>query len=132
MSERFLLDANLSPITREFPESTFNLDVTDLLSLSLGYLTDLDVVELARREGRIIVTLDLDFGEIYHQRAGGDLGVIIVRLADQTVESVNRVLERFFRTEAASIPLDRSLVVVEAHRVRIRIDPQPRLTRLRS
>lgn len=49
MSERFLLDANLSPITREFPESTFNLDVTDLLSLSLGYLTDLDVVELARR-----------------------------------------------------------------------------------
>jgi predicted nuclease of predicted toxin-antitoxin system len=82
-------------------------------------LRDREVVTLAKLEGRVIVTFDLDFGEIYHAEQRGRVGVIILRIRDQTVDSVNRVLERFFESEAANIPLERSLVIIEETRVRI-------------
>ena len=58
----------------------------------------------------MLITHDLDFGELYHLKERGDFGVIILRLADQTVESVNRVLGQFFSDPAtAEIPLTTSL-----------------------
>ncbi len=62
---KFLLDANLSPRTRAYLSHTFHFDVTDLQSRQLGTLPDEDVIVLAKAEGRIIITLDKDFGEIY-------------------------------------------------------------------
>jgi predicted nuclease of predicted toxin-antitoxin system len=119
----FLLDANLSPETRAFLVASFNLDVTDLVSLGLSHMRDVDVVELAKREGRVIITFDLDLGEIYHRKERGRLGVTILRLADQTIESVNNVLRRFFQTQAATIPLERSLIVVDESRIRVVSEP---------
>src|SRR5512144_2177385 len=43
----------------------------------------------AKREQRVIVTLDQDFGEIYYLRERGRVGVLVLRLRDQTVASVN-------------------------------------------
>lgn len=120
---KFLLDANLSPETRQYLTATFGFDVVDLLSLRLGHLVDPQVVELAKRDDRVIITFDLDLGEIYHRRERGQLGVIILRLADQTVESVNRALDHFFRTTAGSIALERSLVVVSDRNIRITPEP---------
>lgn len=114
---RLLLDANLSPETSRYLASAFDLDVIDLLSLGLGHLSDPEVADLAARERRVVITFDLDWGEIYHQRR--QLGVIILRLADQTVESVNRTLEHFFRTSAPGTSLEHSLVIVREQRVRI-------------
>ncbi len=116
----FLLDANLSPKTAQFLTATFGFDVVSLLATQQGTLRDADVVVVARREGRTIITLDLDFGELYHERRPLGIGVIILRLEDQTVASVNRALARFFRSVAASIDLSRSLVIIEEARVRVR------------
>lgn len=74
---------------------------------------------MAVREERVVITLDLDWRQWYHRRQQRPLGVIILRLAGQTVESVNRALDDFFRTRAAAIPLDCSLDVIEAGRVRV-------------
>lgn len=115
----FLLDANLSPETRRFLEQRFGLDVMDLLTTGLGHLSDEDVVALAKRERRVIVTLDRDFGEIYYRRERGQIGVTVLRVRDQTVEGINAVLERFFTSEASSIDLDHSLVIVEPDRLRV-------------
>jgi predicted nuclease of predicted toxin-antitoxin system len=115
----FLLDANLSPESARYLAVAFGLDVTDLISQGLGHLRDQEVVELAKREDRVIITFDLDIGEIYHRRNRGRFGVILLRLDDQTVEAVNRVLDRFFRSEAATIALERSLVVIDDRRVRV-------------
>jgi predicted nuclease of predicted toxin-antitoxin system len=119
----FLLDANLSPETTSFLVAAFGIDVTDLMSRGLSHLRDIEVVELAKREGRVIITFDLDLGEIYHRKERGRLGVIMLRLNDQTIEAVNSVLDRFFRTQAATIPLERSLVVIDETRVRIVSEP---------
>lgn len=116
---RFLLDANLSPKTAQFLTDTFGFDVVSLLTLRQGALRDEDVIALATGERRIIITLDLDFGELYYLRGQVGMGVSILRLNDQTVEWVNQTLERFFRDAAPTLELERALVIVEETRVRV-------------
>ncbi len=117
---RFLFDANLSPETARYLATTFGSDVLDLVGHRLGHLTDGAMVALAQQEQRVIITLDKDFGELYHRRARGQLGVIILRLRDKSIESVNEVLGRFFLSQANEIPWGSSLVVIDEKRVRIR------------
>ncbi len=116
---KLLLDANLSPETRRYLIKIFAFDIIDLITENQAQLPDEDVVKLAIREKRIVVTFDLDFGEIYHFREKGNLGVIILRLEDKTVESVNKMLHQFFREEAEHINLYKSLVVIEEKGIRI-------------
>jgi hypothetical protein len=59
---------------------------------------------------------DLDFGEIYHRRQRGKLGAIVLRLDNQTVEAVNHVVWRLFSEIAATVPLERPLVVLDDER----------------
>ena len=114
----YLLDANLSPETASFLATEFGFGVVDLGSLRLASSTDDDVVVLAKRLHRVVITFDLDFGHIDH-RDPGTFGVIILRLEDQTVESVNRALARFFRQDAVGIALETSLVELDADRARV-------------
>lgn len=115
---RFLLDANLSLETAAFLRESLQLDAVSLTPEQLT-LKDPQIVALARSQGRVIITFDLDFGELYHFREQGQLGVIILRLEDQTVESVNAVLATFFASNLTDVDLDRSLVVIDERRVRI-------------
>ena len=116
---KLLLDANLSPETRRYLTKTFAFDVIDLITENQAKLSVEDVVNLARKGKRIVVTFDLDFGEIYHFREKGNLGIIILRIEDRTVESVNKMLYRFFREEAKHINLYKSLVVIEEKGIRV-------------
>ena len=114
---KLLLDANLSPKTAEFLRSRYNFDVIDLLSLKLGLLTDEEVATFAHKQKRIIITFDLDFGRIY-QNDKFNPGVVILRIEDQTVESVNLVLQNFFNSHDEK-ELTSSLIIVEDKRIRI-------------
>ena len=113
---KFLLDVNLSPQTGAFLRETFGFDV---VRSTPPELPDEAVVALAKREQRVIITLDQDFGEIYYLSERGRIGVLVLRLRDQTIESVNRVLAAFLQTQAHDIDLDTSLVVLEEQQVRV-------------
>ncbi len=115
----FLLDANLSPRTAEHLVKTHGLDVIHVRDRRPGTIPDEEIVALAKTEGRVIITFDTDFGEIYHFRERGAIGVIVLQLRDQTVEAVHRVLDQFFRENAGTIALDTSLVVLERDKVRV-------------
>jgi predicted nuclease of predicted toxin-antitoxin system len=114
-----LFDANLSPEVAVFLNLTFGFDAVHLRTRGLAGLPDGDVLALAKREGRVIVTCDLDFGEIYRRWERGQIGVIVLRLENETPASVNPVLARFFRQEAANIDLATSLVVLDGNRTRV-------------
>lgn len=116
---KLLLDANLSPKTREHLTEKFNFNVIDLISENKYSLTDEKVIQLAKKEKRIIITFDLDFGEIYYFSEKGKVGIIVLRIQDQTLESVNKVLDKFFRKEARNIDLEKSLVVIDENKIRI-------------
>jgi len=115
---KLLLNANLSPKTAEFLRK-LGFDVKCLLEEGLGSITDDQVINIAKKEKRVIVTFDLDFGEIYHFREEGRLGIIVVRLKNQTVESVNKALKKFFKDIGSNLDqLSKGLTVVEERRYR--------------
>ena len=116
---KFLLDANLSPKTREHLRKKFNFDIIDLITENKHGLTDEKVIKLAKKEKRVIITFDLDFGEIYYFSERGKVGIIVLRIGNQTVESVNKALDRFFKKEAKNIDLEKSLVVIDEAKIRI-------------
>src|SRR3989344_2542575 len=92
---KLLLDANLSPMTADFLRK-LKLNVESLIEEGLYSLEDSEVVKFAKREKRVIVTFDYDFAEIWYFKKKGKIGVIHLRLKDQTVENVNVVLKDFF------------------------------------
>lgn len=120
----FLADENISP------ESADHLEALGYPCHSLQrdwphQLTDREIMALAQREGRIVLTHDLDFGEIYYLAEKGEVGIIVLRLRHQTVEVVNSVLERFLIAGALSQEeLRRSLVVVSENRYRVYEGPK--------
>ena len=80
---------------RPFLEEAFDFDVAHVrayYSLYPSGLSDEDIVAIAKRERRVVVIFDLDFGEIYCLRERGAFGALVLRLRDQTAESVNRTL----------------------------------------
>lgn len=119
----FLLDANLSPKTAAFLRETFDLDVVHQRDVLPGSPSDEEVAAYAKREGRIILTFDLGFGERYAHQDRGQLGIVVLRLHNHRRLAVEQVLARFFATDAPTINLETSLVIIEEHRVRV-VSPQ--------
>lgn len=113
-----LLNANLSPETAGFLRKEFGFDVRCIIEENLGKMPDQEIAALAKKEKRVIVTSDLDFGQIYHFDDSSRLGVIVLRLSDQTIENVNAKLKKFFTDYKDYQTLNHSLVVVEDKRYR--------------
>jgi len=61
---RFLADAGLSPKTVEFLKHLGH-EATHVRELGLERARDSELVERARVDGSVIVTFDLDFGDIF-------------------------------------------------------------------
>jgi hypothetical protein len=122
---KFLLDANLSPKTASYLRRTLGIDVVAILDLDLGSLPDRDVVTFARQQGRVIITFDRDFAEIYHRSDPGALGVIHLQLPGELhfIPEINRILEHFFREFAPGIDLPHALVTITERLVSI--TPRP-------
>lgn len=117
----------MSPKTAHYLGRTLGLDVVAILDLDLGLLPDRDVVALAREQGRVIITFDRDFAEIYHRSDPGAFGVIHLRLPNKwhLVPEVNRILERFFLELAPGIDLPHALVTITERLVSITHRPPP-------
>lgn len=116
---KFLLDANLSPKIGRYLSEQFGLDVTSLLTLGRGEISDHEVLRLARSSGRVIITLDEDFAR--PQTAAGRVGQGIIYLAlpnsRRYVPEIQHVLATFFQHHAAAIDLERSLVILSEDRI---------------
>lgn len=60
---KFLADAGISPKALAFLNAAGH-DAVHVRQIGLQRATDAEIVRRARQEGRIVLTLDLDFGEI--------------------------------------------------------------------
>ena len=99
MTLSFLADENISPETSEHLEA-LGYPCHSLRRDGPWQLTDREIVSLAKRQRHIILTHDLDFGEIYYFAERGQVGILVLRLRQQTIESVNHVLQRFLQSGA--------------------------------
>ena len=113
MMLKFLLDANLSPQTSKYLIK-LGFNTKSITEEKLGHLKDPEIFTIAKKEKRIIVTFDLDFGEIYHQHESDGVGIIVLRLENQTPENVNFVLDQFLTKDINRLKQNvNSLIVIK-------------------
>ena len=116
---KLLLDANISPETARFIRS-LNINTKSLIEENLSGITDEEVVALAKKEKQVILTFDFDFGYIYQLKEQDKLGVVVLRIKDQTVESANFHLERFFNyIKQKKLNLSDTVAIIEEDKYRI-------------
>lgn len=122
-SPRLLADENIAAwLVRELRSGGF-----DALYIAeyTGGITDDEVLELARRDGRILLTEDKDFGDLVFRLKRRVAGVLLLRMPlSRRLEQGNRlrgVLGRYGENLLARF------TVVEAEKIRFRPLPDPAL-----
>jgi predicted nuclease of predicted toxin-antitoxin system len=115
---RFKVDENL-PVEVAKLLSQVGHDAATVLEQHLSGGADSDVALVCQREGRVLVTLDLDFADIRAYPPAQCPGLIVLRLKQQDKPHVLETLSRVVRVFPDE-PLERHLWIVEERRIRIR------------
>ena len=97
-------------------------DAVHLRDENLQRLPDEEIFTKARRESRVIVTFDLDFGEIAARSAGQPASVIVFRLRNTRTPHVIDRLAVALRTSGGALSKG-AVVAVEESRLRVRYLP---------
>lgn len=115
---RFLADMGISPRVVEELRRRGH-DAAHLVEEGLNRLPDGDILQKARQENRVLLTHDLDFGELLAASRGELPSVIIFRLKDMRAPNVSRHL--FSIIDQQADPLNNGAIMsVTEKRVRIR------------
>ena len=93
---KFITDENLGIRVPKFLKS-LGYDVKSAIEVALSR-PDTDILELASKENRILLTTDKDFGELVFKEKLIHSGVILLRLKNESVENKKKVLLREFRS----------------------------------
>ena len=120
---RFLGNAGISPRTIEFLRGLGH-QAEHVRALGMQRASDFMIMERARADGSVILTFDLDFGDILALGALDRPSVIIFRLSDERPDAVNLrlgvILGERLRELASGV-----LILVEDARYRMRALPIP-------
>lgn len=94
-------------------------DAIHLREIGLQCLPDDEILNLALKQGRVILTFDLDFGDLL--AAGGHSlpSVVIFRLQDQTPGSTTPKLISLLQERGHELT-DGAIVIIEERRYRFR------------
>ena len=118
---KFLADMGISPrVVEELRQKGH--DAVHLIDEGLNRLPDGDVLDKTRRENRILLTHDLDFGELLAAGRGSLPSVIIFRLKDMRAANVSRHLFSLIKQQAEALNRGAICSVTE-QKVRIRSLP---------
>lgn len=118
MRLRFKLDENI-PREAEVLLSGSGHDSHSVISEDIAGCPDEELIEVCRREQRILVTLDLDFSDIRLYPPALHSGIWILRPPSQSVSAICSLLERALSMLKVE-PAERHLWIVDIERVRIR------------
>ena len=115
---KFLIDVPISPKVCQFLNQ-LGYDSVHAFEVKLAQATDREIIEHAVLEGRIIISMDLDFGTILALSKQRKPGVILFRINTPDTERISAFLKRVVKTYPSDT-LGRSITIVEDLRVRIR------------
>jgi predicted nuclease of predicted toxin-antitoxin system len=116
---RFLADMGISTKTVSWLKSKGH-NTNHLLELNMHTASDEDVLEKARIEKRILLTMDLDFGYLLAVAKQKMPCVVIFRLKNETAENVNHHLKSIISYLERQLDLDGLILSVDEKRIRVR------------
>jgi len=119
-SIKFLADENISPKTVSFL-NTKGYDVIRVDRIKIGR-KDKEIIEYARINGYILITMDLDFGYILSHIKDNKPSVIILRLTYPEPDNVNSYLIKALNNEKiiSNLMEGSVIIIIEDDRIRIR------------
>lgn len=97
-------------------------EAATVASQGLAGVEDARLTEVLRREARVLVTLDVDFGDIRTYPPEEHPGIVVLRVAKQDKPRVLAAIRRILPLLGTE-PVTGRLWVVEEHAVRIRGEP---------
>jgi predicted nuclease of predicted toxin-antitoxin system len=118
---RFLLDMGISPMSGQFLRDQGH-DVMHLRDQGLERLPDPDILAKAREEKRILITHDLEFGELLGSAGARLPSVITFRLRNMSPDSVIHYLREILEHHRAILEKGAIMSVSEGQ-IRIRTLP---------
>jgi len=89
-----------------------------LIKLARGVATDQELLEIARREERVVITADLDFPRLLALSSATGPGLILFRGGNYSDIEMCALLERVLK-EVAAETLAKSICVIDKKRVRV-------------
>ena len=115
---KFKLDENLGPLGQALLQADGH-DVMTVLQQGLGGADDTRLFDVCRGEGRILITLDHDFGQTLRFPPEQTQGIVVLELRGRASPTMilGRIAE-FLRLLKVR-PIDGELWIVEPGRVRI-------------
>ncbi len=115
---RFKVDENLPPFMAG-RLTTAGFDAMTIVEQAFGGISDDRLVPLCVTEGRILVTLDLDFSDVRRYPPGNGPGFIVLRLERQDRSDFEAAAELLLKALAGN-EVNGALWIVEKSRVRVR------------
>jgi predicted nuclease of predicted toxin-antitoxin system len=120
---RYVADHHISPRTVA-PLKAEGFDIYRVSDVLPSDAEDLQILELARSEGRAVVTQDLDYSALLASTGYNQPSVVSLRLHNNRPERLAVVLEKILPSVEADLQAG-AIVVVEEGRIRIRSLPLP-------
>jgi len=118
---KFLADMGISLSTINWLKAR-DYDSVHLRDKGLQRISDTEIVKIAKKENRIILTCDLDFCDIIAASQDIYPSVIIFRLDNEKPENVNRRLAQILK-ESYNALQKGAIISVEESRHRVRLLP---------
>ncbi len=114
---RFLVDMPLSPGLVEFL-TELGHDAVHASDMGLAMAPDVQIMERARAEGRVVVTADLDFPQLLALSGASGPGIILFRGGTYSEAETRHLMHRVLRSEQVE-RLGAAITVVESERIRV-------------
>jgi predicted nuclease of predicted toxin-antitoxin system len=115
---QFLLDMGISNLVGTWLQSR-GFDTIHIRDNGLNRLEDVLIVEKAIVENRIILTSDMDFGQILSNKQTHSVSLVQFRVSDFTAANIIRKLELLFEEFSEQLG-SAYLFTVEDNRIRLR------------
>jgi predicted nuclease of predicted toxin-antitoxin system len=121
---RFKLDENLGSSCRKALEIEHH-DVSTVLQQRLSSAIDEHLAEVCKSEGRVLVTMDLDFANILRFPPEKGPGIAVLRPSGKITESALNLLMRTLVAAVRNMEIKGKLWVVEPGRIRVHDSENP-------
>jgi predicted nuclease of predicted toxin-antitoxin system len=115
---RIKIDENL-PISLRDLLTSLGHDAHHVEDEGLRSRPDTDVAEAAKREARVLLTLDIEFADIRKHPPGSHPGIVLFRSANPGTPAINQLVVKLLGS-VAETDLAGAVTVVEEGRLRIR------------
>jgi len=115
---RFLVDMPVTPDAVSHLRAAGH-DAIHASSVGLAQATDPEIIEIARRDGRVVVTADLDYPRLVLLSDAAGPGIVLFRGGSYSDSEMLALLDRVL-AEATRLDLEHSVTVIDRHRIRHR------------